>query len=104
MNTKHTAGPWKAYESSDDGWFNIEAESDGSDVVGCEGCANEANARLIAAAPCLLEALQQATRRLDLDDDSEETEWLADDWQGAVDSVRCMMLEAIAKATGKEPA
>jgi hypothetical protein len=97
MNTKHTAGPWRAYESSDDGWFNIEAESDGSDVVGCEGCANEANARLIAAAPELLEALEEAEtylveRGIDIRGVTGRTVILP------------KMRAAIAKATGKEPA
>jgi len=65
MNKKHTPGPWRAYESSDDGWFNIEAESDGSDVVGCEGCANEANAYLIAASPRLHEFVLQRAEQGD---------------------------------------
>lgn len=52
---KHTLGPWEIFE--DGGYFDVFTPQ-GIEIVGCEGCANEANAKLIAAAPDLLEALE----------------------------------------------
>ena len=65
MSTQHTPGPWKATywhdEDTDQGGWDIsvnghllplcDMETDGSDDI-------EANARLISAAPDLLEALK----------------------------------------------
>ena len=75
MSTKHTPGPW-AYSTSQEGWsytVNIfqadnAAPTDGwSDVAyiiktcaGEQQAIQEANARLIAAAPELLDALNAA--------------------------------------------
>lgn len=64
----YTNGPWHVVMDRDE-FFNIEA-SDGSEVVGCEGLYrfdddDEANARLIAAAPELLEALEDCAGWLD---------------------------------------
>jgi len=79
-NFKGTPGPWMAYESRDDRCFYI-AQQDGapftpdySDVCGlaCNTWSGErhtvqaANARLIAAAPELLEALQAFEASADL--------------------------------------
>ena len=73
METKHTPGPWKVVYDLRQYWpysgehelvgYDIESES-GQQVIGCEGIeawkdAAEANARLIAAAPDLLAALQE---------------------------------------------
>lgn len=62
VTSGHTPGPWKIVSRSvaDDGW-NIYAESDYGigKTWDCNGFAeNEANARLITAAPELLEALK----------------------------------------------
>ena len=55
MNTKHTPGPWKFMERG------LLVKSDESEVVGTfhKANKNEANARLIAAAPELLAALER---------------------------------------------
>lgn len=73
MNTKHTPGEWywtDAYPKSSDGertWSLIGAGGYG--ILSCDGVGNspqglnnEANARLIAAAPELLEALKLVIR------------------------------------------
>ncbi len=71
MTTKHTPGPWSVFGDTkdqpgiegDDGTFSIivYGEEDEADDCGVHGHTNEemwANARLIAAAPDLLEALK----------------------------------------------
>lgn len=64
MNTKHTPGPWKLIGSCALG-FTVHGKHECGDtdaLAVCEGIkdrqCNEANARLMAAAPDLLEALQ----------------------------------------------
>ena len=76
MTTKHTPGPWKKAERLNGLWWHISAESSGlgpgqgRQAVACvhggskRGAKayaemSEANARLIAAAPDLLEALRE---------------------------------------------
>jgi len=64
-HTQHTPGPWKLIDS-DDGGFWITCEN-GPDIIhagqleyGEPGTREEANARLIAQAPAMLEALREA--------------------------------------------
>ncbi len=86
----HTPGNWVA--ESDGEYWNViveGVEGFGREIVGCEGLyrcdgSDEANARLIAAAPELLGALQRLVDAVD----PEST-----GWDEAV--------AAIAKATGK---
>ena len=69
MNTKHTPGPWVLFKSRKIIQVDIGYEANGTRpcVIGWPGfdsndlpfAQNEANARLIAAAPDLLEALQE---------------------------------------------
>lgn len=83
--SKHTPEPWDSYVDEQGSW-NI-FDTNGHDVV-C--VTNEANARLIAAAPELLEALQSLERLFSsMSNDSTETFW--------IDKAR----SAIAKATGQ---
>jgi hypothetical protein len=70
VNTKHTPGPW-LYSRENSSFMNI-IETDGTHIfdmgalINSTGHSNlEANARLIAAAPELLEALQGVTRILE---------------------------------------
>jgi len=68
-NTKHTPGPWKLDDVSDfirgpRGVYIAELCDANSDRVQVHGPRFEANARLIAAAPDLLEALEHISREL----------------------------------------
>jgi hypothetical protein len=63
MSAKHTPGPWKQGSSDEDAC--VVYSSDDHIIAGCEGIdfdegTENANARLIAAAPELLEALELA--------------------------------------------
>jgi hypothetical protein len=70
MTDKHTPGPWQAV-TNDTGAFAIESDGDLTAVI-CQRAdwpsrkdESLANARLIAAAPDLLEALQECATRLE---------------------------------------
>lgn len=100
-HTRHTPGPWIAVG------FWVEHPNDKRpDICNCdprsmdqEGRSDAeilANARLIAAAPDLLEALQSAERAMSNKHFAAEV--LAHD-----SVVREMILAAIAKATGEQP-
>jgi hypothetical protein len=87
--SKRTPGPWIAnIENSGSGYPRIESEhehgvvNDGWIICDCEGPDGKANARLIAAAPELLEACKKLIYQPDL--------------QVAIDAARV----AIAKAEG----
>lgn len=62
MTTKHTSGPWR-YEPGRDGRppYVIRGTEGGFVVVGMTAERQEADARLIAAAPDLLLALERIT-------------------------------------------
>jgi hypothetical protein len=64
-DTQHTPGPWDVYY--DDDGVEIRAGVDGGDVMGMfiHGEEMDANARLIASAPALLEALEYALADLE---------------------------------------
>jgi len=66
MTSMHTPGPWSPRPGEHPGFFYIESAS--GDVVYLTGSLQpghtEANAHLIAAAPQLLEALQDARREI----------------------------------------
>lgn len=56
-----TSGPWVA-----NAWGVRTGDAkDDYDIAHCVGAAHEANARLIAAAPCMLAALREAEEALD---------------------------------------
>jgi hypothetical protein len=69
----HTPGPWTASHISDDERIGIITNDNGI-IVGCGSHLTEANARLIAAAPDLLAALEWAMDQIedDLDLDHQE--------------------------------
>jgi hypothetical protein len=70
--SKHTPGPWQVFTTKDGTRFIGIGDADGVGVTDPRfglwrgGQEREANARLIAAAPDLLEALKWAIERLDL--------------------------------------
>jgi len=104
MTTQHTPGPWTAADNS---WeFSTVYGSDGKAVALCRisddvteetqshfEAINEANARLIAAAPDLLTAWQ---RLLEYCDESDGSQY------GTISTslIRVLVKDAIAKATG----
>ena len=104
MTTKHTPGPW--FYKHEKGWHDIVTHHgelpDGSPNSWTVASINtrrepehEANARLIAAAPELLEALQSSDRAMSTAKHGYAFEIVAHD-----SVVRTMIRAAIAKATG----
>jgi len=59
--TKRTPGPWKVSNDGAPSWWGVYSPSTNDDIV--TGLTNEADARLIAAAPKLLEALKELLAR-----------------------------------------
>ena len=109
MSTQHTPGPWEVKKGAamlnsvctvygtEDGWVDIAAPIPMADDYRAE---SSANARLIAAAPDLLEALKSAVDTLT---DPRIGQWsymegseIYSDFKDAADAARA----AIAKATG----
>lgn len=91
MSAKHTPGQWYAAPLRDSGWIDIFSVYENGETslpfASCKHHDQEANARLIAAAPELLEALQRVCSH------GERTSAQIDaDWDHA--------RAAIAKATG----
>jgi len=82
---KHTPGPWMLGNGSRATGFTVKIASDEL-LVGGYGLKSEANARLIAAAPDLLAALELIERN------STKADWADDIWAALVN--------AIAKARG----
>jgi hypothetical protein len=97
MTEKHTPGPWSIWRD-----FNVIADKGTRAIANCGGFSNSrnaeadheenvANARLIAAAPDLLEALKEMVR----------LELLLETY-GPLDRACNMARAAILKATGGE--
>ena len=122
MQTKHTPGPWRLTESGDaivsaDGgtlivetgqayWKNLEAAAAGasSDIAKRHLPQVRANARLIAAAPELLEALKACEKELDTWHNwqlASNPNYPKSDGAHVVREVLCASRAAIAKAEGK---
>lgn len=85
-----TPGPWSIYEDNDGEWHVVAGDDGEFTIVGFVGF-GEADARLIAAAPDLLRALELTVPRLNA--------------RGHADCASCEEIaeigrEAIAKATG----
>lgn len=77
--TKHTPGPWYSTSSSEEGTVHA---ANGQVIVphGDNSPAKMANAQLIAAAPAMLEALEEIRRNVHL--------WVrADNMAGRLDSI-----------------
>ena len=89
MTTQHTPGPWELRQSTRHGYWFIDYEQGGEGHTLTKLDCDEANARLISAAPDLLAALR------DLLAATEETYDSRHERQAALD--------AINKATGEQP-
>lgn len=60
MDNKHTPGPWEAFtEDRFSGWWAIR-DTEGNEIGSTDGGFDELDARLMAAAPEMLEALTVA--------------------------------------------
>lgn len=108
MKAKHTPGPWRVHTPTATERRLLVLHPDGERVIArCSEGYNspisgpipkeerEANARLIAAAPDLLSALEHALAALD-DAMKNHTHWIYADAQQEA-------LQAIAKAEGRTP-
>jgi hypothetical protein len=97
---KHTPGPWKIGAPPPNGEQTIGTQQGLMVAVATTGAntPTEANARLIAAAPELLEALRELHTIVNLA--IADGDWIVD---GACDPDACMMRaeDLIAKATGE---
>ena len=90
--SEHTKGPWVAHEyGSPKGSFYVRGPNN-ERVVNGPSLTNEFNARLIAAAPDLLEALQRLVNCYSVSSSRESR-----------DSCWNQARAAIAKATGEQP-
>lgn len=91
-----TPGPWKE-SAYDGGWDCVRDSQD--QIIAKLGLNNPANARLIASAPDLLEALQECAAPHRLGDAKTGIEWeaLAREFSRR----QGIAVAAIAKATGK---
>lgn len=95
MNAQHTPGPWR-YEYDDNGFFEITSEVIARRVAFTQrqGDTDEANARLIAAAPELLDVMHWWLQQMA--DDA------CDDMGKLLDDMSKKARAAIAKATGEQ--
>lgn len=112
MTDKHTPGPWyirtNRHPETDGrpwGWLDAappggpQRNIPGVTVTWTRGCTSEANARLIAAAPDLLEVVQKYLAWARAEDDHEGTTfWDRVDMYREVDA---LAKAAITKATGE---
>lgn len=94
---KHTKGPWNIYFASQDNFVIRKMFADGQEAHVVARChSGGADARLIAAAPELLEQLQDVLARIE----KSEAWWMDCPDRGGfdVDAIR----STIAKATGEK--
>jgi len=99
MKTTHTPGPWIACKGDAGQHINIECKRAGNDcqpIATLKGPDKEANARLIASAPELLEALEGLLDQIE--NGMPFTGSKKDMERASVEQARA----AIAKATGNE--
>lgn len=99
---KHTPGPWRLSGHSEDSPEKLSVE-DGNGYFIAEvdfGLAQKANARLIAAAPELLEALKELVKANE--DHNESVSKVIGELPGWKDSYLDKARSAIAKALGEE--
>ena len=111
-NTTHTPGPWATDEDDHDAPYQDIKINAGNRFTVCTvwiddapvrefNAEQQANARLIAAAPELLEALKQCRLALEPYDDVKPRDWKTDREKLAF--AHQAARAAIAKATGDQP-
>ena len=93
----HTQGPWRAqYNGGDQTWTLVGTVGNGiPKIADVYPGITEANARLIAAAPELLDALRETVEELDMARNGSV-------WLTAAAEVSARARAAIEKATGQE--
>jgi hypothetical protein len=99
MSAQHTPGPWFAVQPKHaNGWWVVSTDPEGCDGVddSGDGGFEEANARLIAAAPEMLEALKECAEYLGPPEVTQYPNVQASVVNALIRNVRA----AIAKATG----
>ena len=92
MVPKHTPGPWWI-EDRIEVWINAGRTHVATIPRAFDGDWSRANARLIAAAPDMLGALQAFNRAWECEDSTE--------YSALINSANNLMTDAIAKATGE---
>lgn len=95
---KHTPGPWYAvHPDHAHGWWIVSKDLEGDDCLDASGDGgfNEGDARLIAAAPDLLEALEHVIHVIE----KSENWWIDCPDRGGLDAE--LIRAAIAKARGQ---
>jgi hypothetical protein len=96
--TKHTPGPW-AYQRSPSDTCDFEVWSSELLIAGEYGIEDEANARLIAAAPTQNAALHEAREALDACEDYFDKRQDADcDQDGFIPNEEMRLLSLVSKA------
>lgn len=96
MSIKHTPGPWEAREHSDGSHWFVDWEQGGEGYTLVDGL-SEADARLIAAAPDLLQKLKALVNMLSDDkDDYPDSSYFR-----MIQDAEKEALALIAKAEGK---
>lgn len=104
QDSGHTAGPWQAdfpqnfSETAKRGDCIIREMGGGRVAYVPVDPRCEANAHLIAAAPALLEALEQIAGMTDLDDPES---YRSDDREGCLDAVQSVANTALLQARGE---
>lgn len=69
--SKHTPGPWEAFTQPEfSGWWAVRDASTGREIGSCDGGFDETDARLMAAAPELLAAMQASIALADMSRDA----------------------------------
>lgn len=99
METQHTPGPWRIENDTDGERFHIVGGALGSVVTTIDylrepDSEEEANARLIAAAPLLLKALEQLVLAASAIRDGERDEMALAGYAWADDVARAAIREA----------
>ena len=118
MSTEHTPGPWLLEQQlgtgdSDCGWSVLEREqnpyrgeichiTDAEHIAGITKAERDANARLIAAAPELLEAMRALVKHFPTDSEMDQIGFTKESVTEACDAYDAARV-AIAKATGEQP-